>query len=587
MHGVEELEHDDSFATPTIKGHLDTSFSSTPLDQILPSQSPTIMVDLAHFVCGPESSFENWKSLLEFWDTQFSAVDIPTLISNAPVSTMNERILVLASESKSKVWSPEQRDRYQRVYDFIKNTGHVPVSPNYTTTDLHRAERQYLIAHLSTRKPASSPTNTHAPTSSLPQSSDDELRQYMKEMALSITKLSSKNTEKEVSFSKLSVPDMKQFNGEMDKFYEWQLQAEHVISQAGFSKVLHDRTYASAHPKHNQHVFTILNGAIMLGTQSQLGVDHKDDGYALWHALKDAFFGDSKQSATVSKAARHKIDELYLDENTDADHYINEFKRALAILDYVGTPMSDFDKDYYFTEHITDPQYKALKTFFNNPPPGTTYTFQDKLNALRREYVSSTTDTNMLSLSKNPKRKFTSRRQPTQGNDDGSPPTKKHKDGKPGGRERKGKGSEGTPPKSPGQKNYIVPFVPQFLLDKVPSQYHWALHGLRNRLAVATSFKEATAPFGPTDAIARDKKNHPSRTRRHNTHRNPSSSQDTPATDSTSPLASTQATSQPTERPLTSHRLVRLHYNDVLDATLVPTPEVPSTATQASPQPPL
>jgi hypothetical protein len=140
-------------------------------------------------------------------------------------------------------------------------------------------------------------------------------------------------------------------------FHDCHTHLRHVLDQLAFLPILDNADLAKEHPSGNELVYHLLEGALTKGTAEHILITfQKDrDGHGLYKALC--------QKASMIRDVKTNLDSLpvYLDEETDALEYINDFRNIKNLFELYEYKLDEDELFNAFTSHITDPDYDSVR----------------------------------------------------------------------------------------------------------------------------------------------------------------------------------------------------------------------------------
>lgn len=211
-----------------------------------------------------------------------------------------DEIALLGKKDLKSLFSERQfplffRKRMMLLNRLIRATGKVPSS---TKVMIHDMELRISSASRQAQKGGQDDED-------LAFGGSDGVKNLLQQFLDQVKKDGNKNADKSSrqSFAKLPVMPLKEFDGSLLNFYDWQVQARTSFGQAKFLDVLEDASYAKKHKSKNQHVFHMLEGALLKGKCGHLvsQFSQSRDGHALWKALNQWFLDLPGQKQAISR----------------------------------------------------------------------------------------------------------------------------------------------------------------------------------------------------------------------------------------------------------------------------------------------
>ena len=163
---------------------------------------------------------------------------------------------------------------------------------------------------------------------------------------------------------KVNTNPLPAFDGNPVNYESWQLQAGATIRQTSYKFYL--TRPADAHSdvekERSSELYNMLLSSVSDGSALNIVEKVKDEnsniecGHKAWTALKE-WYTDSSQTKTIVKFYSNKLRNLFLDRDTSASNYINDFEIYVRKIEKYEGPWTENKKIREFIENVTDEDY--------------------------------------------------------------------------------------------------------------------------------------------------------------------------------------------------------------------------------------
>ena len=154
------------------------------------------------------------------------------------------------------------------------------------------------------------------------------------------------------------------FSGDAVDYEEWERKSASTIKQTVYGEFLQGPAPVNDLIKttRSKELFNMILSCVADGHALNTIEKVRDDnngsecGYSAWKALKDWYLNPNQKDSMISHW-EGKLTALYLDKDTTATEYINNFEMYVRKLTKLGETWSDDKKVREFKENVDDPDY--------------------------------------------------------------------------------------------------------------------------------------------------------------------------------------------------------------------------------------